>query len=93
MEGAQCPFEVERSEATNFGEERLVESRAPGRGFITEMAHAWEAAAEPARAAGVRVLHPLLGPSLARGGGVSVAPQPPFSWGPGGPPGNGPARG
>jgi uncharacterized protein (TIGR01777 family) len=71
------------------GEERLDESSGPGRGFITEMAQAWEAAAGPARDAGVRVVHPRCGLVLARGGGVLAALELPFRLGLGGPLGNG----
>jgi uncharacterized protein len=38
------------------GEEELDESSAPGNGFLAETAAAWERAAEPAGAAGVRVV-------------------------------------
>jgi uncharacterized protein (TIGR01777 family) len=39
------------------GEEVLTESSRPGSGFLAEVAHQWEAAADPARAAGLRVVH------------------------------------
>jgi uncharacterized protein (TIGR01777 family) len=39
------------------GEEMLTESSRPGSGFLAEVAHQWEAAADPARAAGLRVVH------------------------------------
>jgi uncharacterized protein (TIGR01777 family) len=39
------------------GEEVLTESSGPGSGFLAEVAHQWEAAADPARAAGLRVVH------------------------------------
>jgi uncharacterized protein len=39
------------------GEELLTESSGPGSGFLAEVAHQWEAAADPARAAGLRVVH------------------------------------
>jgi len=71
------------------GDETLDESSAPGRGFLAEMAQAWEAAAAPARDAGVRVVHPRCGLVLARGGGVLGALERPFALGLGGPLGNG----
>jgi uncharacterized protein (TIGR01777 family) len=39
------------------GEELLTESSGPGSGFLAGVAHRWEAAADPARAAGLRVVH------------------------------------
>jgi uncharacterized protein (TIGR01777 family) len=39
------------------GEEVLTEASGPGSGFLAEVAHQWEAAADPARAAGLRVVH------------------------------------
>jgi uncharacterized protein len=39
------------------GEELLTESSGPGSGFLAGVAHQWEAAADPARAAGLRVVH------------------------------------
>jgi uncharacterized protein (TIGR01777 family) len=39
------------------GDEVLTESSGPGSGFLAGVAHAWEAAADPARAAGLRVVH------------------------------------
>ena len=71
------------------GDEWLDESSAPGRGFLAELARAWEAAAEPARGAGVRVVHPRLGLVLARGGGLLGRLVPVFRLGLGGPLGDG----
>jgi uncharacterized protein (TIGR01777 family) len=39
------------------GEELLTESSGPGSGFLAGVAQQWEAAADPARAAGLRVVH------------------------------------
>jgi uncharacterized protein (TIGR01777 family) len=50
------------------GGERLTEGSAPGQGFLTGVCQAWEAAADPARAAGVRVVHVRTGLVQARGG-------------------------
>jgi uncharacterized protein (TIGR01777 family) len=38
------------------GDEELDESSAPGQGFLADLCRDWEAAAEPARAAGIRVV-------------------------------------
>ncbi|MFJ4421926.1 TIGR01777 family oxidoreductase [Streptomyces bobili] len=56
-----------------YGEtgERVVDESAPaGRGFLPELCVEWEAAAEPARAAGVRTAFPRTGLVVARGGGA-----------------------
>lgn len=39
------------------GDEVLTESSRPGGGFLAEVVRQWEAAADPARAAGLRVVH------------------------------------
>jgi uncharacterized protein (TIGR01777 family) len=39
------------------GDELLTESSGPGSGFLAAVAQRWEAAADPARAAGLRVVH------------------------------------
>lgn len=52
------------------GDEVLTEQSAGGTGFLSEVVRAWEAAAEPARAAGVSVAHPRTGIVLAQGGGA-----------------------
>jgi uncharacterized protein (TIGR01777 family) len=39
------------------GDEVLTESSPPGGGFLAEVVRQWEAAADPARAAGLRVVH------------------------------------
>jgi len=67
------------------GDELLDESSAPGRGFLAELARAWEAAAAPAAAAGARLAHLRTGLVLARGGGVLAALERPFALGLGGP--------
>ncbi|QEU70099.1 TIGR01777 family protein [Streptomyces galilaeus] len=56
-----------------YGEtgERVVDESAPaGRGFLPELCVEWEAAAEPARAAGVRTAFTRTGLVVARGGGA-----------------------
>jgi uncharacterized protein (TIGR01777 family) len=67
-----------------------VDERAPlGGGFLAQVAAEWEAAAEPARAAGIRVVHLRLGVVLARAGGVLARLYWPFFAGLGGPVGGG----
>ncbi len=71
------------------GDEPLDESSPPGSGFLAEVCQAWEAAADPAREAGIRVVHPRIGMVLAREGGALPAMLPPFKLGMGGPIGSG----
>jgi uncharacterized protein (TIGR01777 family) len=71
------------------GDELLDESAPPGRGFLAEVAVRWEAAADAARAAGVRVAHPRLGVVLSARGGALAKLLPPFQAGLGGPTGGG----
>jgi uncharacterized protein (TIGR01777 family) len=52
------------------GDELLTEDSPPGRGFLADMAMQWEAAAQPAREAGVRVVHTRFGIVLAPNGGA-----------------------
>ncbi len=52
------------------GDEPLDESSPPGEGFLAEVVRAWEAAADPARAAGARVVHARTGIVLSRTGGA-----------------------
>jgi hypothetical protein len=66
------------------GEEPLTEDSPPGEGFLSDVARAWEAGAEPARAAGVRVVHPRLGIVLAGKGGALPRMALPFRLGVGG---------
>ena len=44
------------------GDEVLTEASGPGRGFLAGVVREWEAAADPARAAGLRVVHLRTGP-------------------------------
>ena len=66
------------------GDERLDESSTSGDGFLAEVCRAWEAAADPARAAGVRVAHPRTGVVLSRSGGALAEMLPFFRLGLGG---------
>lgn len=52
------------------GDARLDESAGPGAGFLPEVVQKWEAAADPARAAGIRVVHLRLGLVLWPAGGA-----------------------
>lgn len=71
------------------GDEEVDEGSAPGTGFLADVVRAWEAAADPARSAGIRVVHPRLGVILGRDGGVLGRLLPPFRLGLGGPVGDG----
>jgi len=73
----------------NRGDEPLTEQSAPGQGFLPETCQAWEAAADPARAAGIRVVHPRFGIILDARGGALGKMRLPFSLGLGGPLGAG----
>lgn len=52
------------------GDTRLDEAATPGDGFLADVVRAWEEAADPARAAGIRVVHLRLGLVLWPGGGA-----------------------
>jgi uncharacterized protein (TIGR01777 family) len=47
------------------GDEPLTEESGTGDGFLAELCHDWEAAADPARAAGIRVVHTRTAPVLS----------------------------
>ena len=66
------------------GEAPLTEESPPGSGFLAEVCREWEAAADPARAAGIRVVHPRLGVVLAGQGGALPRMALPFRLGVGG---------
>jgi uncharacterized protein len=71
------------------GDEPQTEASPPGRGFLADLCQAWEAAAEPARRAGIRTVHVRTGLALAVQGGVLQAMLLPFRLGLGGPIGRG----
>ncbi len=71
------------------GDEILVEESAPGAGFLAGVCREWEAAAEPARAAGIRVAHLRSGVVLSPTGGALARLVPVFRLGLGGRLGNG----
>src|SRR4051794_18196863 len=52
------------------GEEVLTETSRPGDGFLAKVCVAWEAAAAPAKEAGIKVSHIRTGIVLAGGGGA-----------------------
>jgi uncharacterized protein (TIGR01777 family) len=66
------------------GQEVLTEESAAGTGFLPELCQAWEAAAAPARDAGVRVVHPRIGVVLSPRGGALKPMLTPFKLGLGG---------
>lgn len=65
-------------------DEILTEESASGAGFLAEVVRAWEAAAEPAADAGVRVAFLRTGIVLSEGGGALQPMVPLFSMGLGG---------
>ena len=65
------------------------ETAPPGTGFLSEVTAAWEQAAEPARAAGIRVAHARLGPVLSAEAGMLKRLLPVFRLGAGGVVGSG----
>lgn len=79
--------------ATGFygdrGDEEVDESAARGDGFLADVVEQWEAAADPARAAGVRTVHLRQGIVLSRGGGALQRLLLPFKLGAGGKIGSG----
>jgi hypothetical protein len=66
------------------GAEILDEESAPGRGFLAEVCREWEAACEPARKRGLRVVHLRIGIVLGKGGGALASMLTPFRLGVGG---------
>ena len=66
------------------GAELLTEQTSSGVGFLPEVARAWEQAADSARQAGIRVVHPRLGIVLSPAGGALQQMLTPFRWGVGG---------
>lgn len=71
------------------GHELLDEGSGPGSGFLAEVTQEWEAAAQPARAAGIRVVHLRIGIVLSPDGGALARMLPLFRVGAGGPLGSG----
>jgi uncharacterized protein len=71
------------------GDEILTEESKLGRGFLADVGTAWEAAAEPARAVGTRVVNFRQGIVLSRDGGALERLLTPFKLGVGGRVGSG----
>ena len=70
-------------------DEVLTETSTPGLGFLPSLAQDWEAAAQPARDAGIRVVHPRMGIVLSEKGGALDKMLLPFKLGVGGRMGSG----
>jgi hypothetical protein len=71
------------------GDDVLTDESPRGEGFLADVVEAWEAAAQPARDAGIRVVHFRQGLVLARRGGALGRLLLPFRLGLGGPVGPG----
>lgn len=71
------------------GPHRVTEDDGSGESFLAEVCRAWEAATEPARAAGIRVVNLRTGIVLAADGGALGPMLPAFRAGLGGPVGGG----
>lgn len=71
------------------GNEILDETSAPGAGFLANLCREWEAAAQPARDAGIRVVHLRFGVVLSPASGALAKMLPLFRLGLGGPLGSG----
>lgn len=63
------------------GDELLTEDSQAGTGFLAETCMAWEAATDPAKAAGIRVVNVRIGLVLSRSGGLLAAMLTPFKLG------------
>lgn len=63
------------------GEELLADGSVPGAGFLADVTQAWEQAAEPAAAAGIRVVYLRFGVVLSRTGGALAKMLPAFRLG------------
>ena len=66
------------------GDEVLTESSSNGRGFLAEVCRDWEAACEPARQKGIRVVNARFGVILSTHGGALAKMLTPFKMGAGG---------
>ena len=66
------------------GDEVLSESSTCGKGFLAEVCRDWEAAADPARQKGIRVVNTRFGVILSTGGGALAKMLTPFKMGVGG---------
>ena len=68
----------------NRDDEILTEDSQPGSGFLPDVSIAWENAAKPAAAAGIRTVHPRIGIVLSPEGGALGKMLLPFKLGLGG---------
>ena len=68
----------------NRGDTWVTEKDAPADDFLGRLSAEWEAAAEPARKAGIRVVHPRIGVVLSPAGGALGKMLLPFKAGLGG---------
>jgi uncharacterized protein (TIGR01777 family) len=66
------------------GDRVLTEASPAGTDFLATVCQQWESAADPARAAGIRVVHPRLGVVLSTTGGALPRMLLPFRLGIGG---------
>lgn len=66
------------------GDELITETSAPGTSFLCDVCREWEAAAEPARQKGIRVVHARFGIILSPAGGALAKMLFPFKMGVGG---------
>jgi uncharacterized protein (TIGR01777 family) len=66
------------------GDQALAESATPGADFLADVCEAWEAACQPARDAGVRVVNLRIGVVLSAEGGALKKMLTPFKLGAGG---------
>lgn len=71
------------------GDERLTEASSAGKGFLADVCRDWEAACEPARRKGLRVVNLRIGVVLSPAGGALKKMLLPFKMGVGGVIGNG----
>src|SRR5262249_44083559 len=71
------------------GDEKLTENSSPGDNFLASICRDWEAACEPARKAGVRVVNARIGVVLSPEGGALAKMLTPFKLGLGGKIGDG----
>lgn len=74
---------------TGTGDRTVHDDAPPGTDFLATLCKDWEAAAERAKSAGVRVCHPRIGLVLGRDGGLLERMLPPFKSFVGGPVGSG----
>ncbi len=90
---ASPPSVLVCASATGFygdrGDELLGEASPPGDGFLPEVSRLWEAATEPARDAGIRVVNLRIGMVLTPEGGALAAMRTPFRLALGGKVGDG----